>query len=192
MSDTALECAFLLRKRPDPIPHVFPLPEYLADGDRKEDYEDTKAVFQVPWMGVIAMSFSHYRKFYRTLWRGLRPVFQSAEFVASCNALCHRAEELVTELSPPPLAEVLTTKGYAPRELQNIKDMIAIFHHGNFPYVLLATMARILLEPIRKLLELNESDVIPYWALDSFGSARCGSLNTAVLRIATAFVIRVI
>ena len=49
-----------------------------------------------------------------------------------------------------------------------------------------------LLEPIRKLLESNESDVIPYWALDSFGSARCGSLNTAVLRIATAFVIRVI
>ena len=48
------------------------------------------------------------------------------------------------------------------------------------------------LEPIRKLLESNESDVIPYWALDSFGSARCGSLNTAVLRIATAFVIRVI
>ena len=52
--------------------------------------------------------------------------------------------------------------------------------------------AAALLEPIRKLLELNESDVIPYWALDSFGSARCGSLNTAVLRIATAFVIRVI
>ena len=41
-------------------------------------------------------------------------------------------------------------------------------------------------------LSSNESDVIPYWALDSFGSARCGSLNTAVLRIATAFVIRVI
>jgi hypothetical protein len=48
------------------------------------------------------------------------------------------------------------------------------------------------IEPIRKVLESNESDVIPYWALDSFGSARCGSLNTAVPRIATAFVIRVI
>ena len=146
MKGTVVERAFLLRKRPDPMPRVFPLPEYLADGDRKEDYEDTKAVFQVPWMGVVAMAFSHYRKFYRTLWRGLRPVFQSAEFVASCNALCRRAEELATELSPPSLAEALTAKGYAPRELQNIRDMIAIFHHGNFPYVLLATMARILLE----------------------------------------------
>jgi len=146
MKGTALERAVLLRKRPDRMPLVFPLPEYLADGDRKEDYEDTKAVFQVPWMGVVAMAFSHYRKFYRTLWRGLRPVFQSAEFVASCNALCRRAEELATELSPPPLTEALTAKGYAPPELQNIKNMIAIFHHGNFPYVLLATMARILLE----------------------------------------------
>lgn len=146
MNGTAIERGFLLRKRPDPIPRVFPLPEYLADGDRKQDYEDTKAVFQVPWMGVIAMSFSHYRKFYRTLWQGLRPVFQSAEFAASCDALCRRAEELATELSPPPLAEILTANGYAPRELQNIRDMIAIFHHGNFPYVLLATMARILLE----------------------------------------------
>jgi hypothetical protein len=118
----------------------------LADGDRKQVYEDTKAVFQVPWMGVIAMCFSHYPKFYRTLWRGLRPVFTSAEFATSCNALCRRAEQLATQLSPPPLAEVLTAKGYALQELQNIRNMIAIFHHGNFPYVLLATAARILLE----------------------------------------------
>jgi hypothetical protein len=36
-----------------------------------------------------------------------------------------------------------------------------------------------ILEPIRKLLESDESDVIPCWALDSLESARCGSLNTA-------------
>ncbi|MDE2284098.1 MAG: hypothetical protein KGK33_05730, partial [Hyphomicrobiales bacterium] len=45
-----------------------------------------------------------------------------------------------------------------------------------------------LLEPIRKLLESDESDVIPYSALDSLGSARCGHLNTAGPRIAAAFV----
>jgi hypothetical protein len=78
MNDIQFQSAVLLRKCPDPVPEVFPLPEYLAKGDRKEDYEDTKAVFEVPWMGVIAMAFSHYRKFYRALWLGLRPVFQSA------------------------------------------------------------------------------------------------------------------
>src|ERR1700735_3960481 len=100
MNDIRFESAPLLRKKPDPVPEVFPLPEYLAEGDRKEDYEDTKAVFQVPWMGVIAMAFSHYRKFYRTLWQSLRPAFQSAEFVATCKTLACRAEALAAELSP--------------------------------------------------------------------------------------------
>jgi hypothetical protein len=48
------------------------------------------------------------------------------------------------------------------------------------------------LEPIRKVLESDESDVIPYWALDSLERARCGSLNTALLRNAVAFVTRAI
>jgi hypothetical protein len=49
-----------------------------------------------------------------------------------------------------------------------------------------------MLEPIRKLLESDESDVIPYQARDSVESARCGNLNTAVLRIELAFVTQVI
>jgi hypothetical protein len=51
---------------------------------------------------------------------------------------------------------------------------------------------RLVLEPIRKLLESDESDVIPYQARDSVESARCGNLNTAVLRIELAFVTQVI
>jgi hypothetical protein len=145
MSDK-LRVGELVRKRPEPVPSIYPLPEYLAAGDRKDDYENTKAVLQVPWMGVVTMAFSHYRKFYRTLWPGLRPLFQSAELVACCGALRSRAEELADELSPAPLAEQLTGYGYAPRELQNIAEMIAIFHHGNFAYALLAAMARLLLE----------------------------------------------
>jgi hypothetical protein len=48
------------------------------------------------------------------------------------------------------------------------------------------------LEPIREVLESDESDVIHCWALDSRWSARCGSLNTAKLRTAVAFVTRAI
>jgi hypothetical protein len=56
-----------------------------------------------------------------------------------------------------------------------------------------ASLHFVLLEPIRKLLESDESDVIPFQALDSiWGSARCGNLNTAVPRIEAAGVIRVI
>ena len=39
---------------------------------------------------------------------------------------------------------------------------------------------KVLLEPIREVLEPDELDVIPCLALDSSGSARWGSLNTAV------------
>ena len=48
------------------------------------------------------------------------------------------------------------------------------------------------LEPIREVLESDESDVIHCWALDSLWSARCGSPNTAKLRTAVAFVTRAI
>ena len=48
------------------------------------------------------------------------------------------------------------------------------------------------LEPIREVLESNESDVIHCWALDSLESARCGSPNTALRRTAVAFVTRAI
>jgi hypothetical protein len=45
-----------------------------------------------------------------------------------------------------------------------------------------------IVEPIREVLESDESDVIHCWALDSLESARCGSQNTALRRTAVAFV----
>ncbi len=49
------------------------------------------------------------------------------------------------------------------------------------------------LEPIQEVVESDESVVILWLALDSRGgSARCGSLNIALLRTAAVFVIRVI
>src|SRR5215471_3974176 len=56
--------ANLPRLKPDPIPPLHPVPEYLADGELKARYEDMKAVLGVPWMGVVTMSFAHYRAFY--------------------------------------------------------------------------------------------------------------------------------
>ena len=50
------------------------------------------------------------------------------------------------------------------------------------------------LEPIQEVVESDESVVILWLALDSRegDSARCGSLNIALLRTAAVFVIRVI
>ena len=53
--------ANLPRLKPDPIPPLHPVPEFLAEGELKARYEDVKAVLRVPWMGVVTMSFAHYR-----------------------------------------------------------------------------------------------------------------------------------
>lgn len=122
------------------------MPEYLATGELKLRYEDMKAVLQVPWMGVVTMAFAHYRPFYDVLWNGLRPLCLSTPFVKACRELRASVEERVRELAPRPLGGALAAAGYAPREIGAIGEAVEIFSHGNFPYLLLATMARRLLE----------------------------------------------
>ena len=125
---------------------LHPVPEFLAEGELKARYEDMKAVLGVPWMGVVTMSFAHYRAFYDALWQGARPLCASRDFTDACHRLRHLVEEKVSTLGPPPLRQRLAQIGYAERELQDIDDRIEIFSDGNFPYILLATLARLLLE----------------------------------------------
>ena len=74
----------LTRLKPNPIPTIHPLPEYLAQGQRLELYRDMKQVFQVPWMGVVTMAFSHYPHFFETLWNCTRDLCASQPYVAAC------------------------------------------------------------------------------------------------------------
>ncbi len=136
----------LPRMRPAAIPEIRPLPEYLATGARKAIYDDTKAVLQVPWMGVVAMAFAHYPRFYETLWQGVRPLCMSEQFVSACRRLRALTEDAVQPLAPPAIGTRLSSLGYASREVTQIAEMIEIFSHGNFPYALMATQARLLLE----------------------------------------------
>jgi hypothetical protein len=138
--------ANLPRLKPDPIPPLDPVPEFMAEGELKARYEDMKAVFRVPWMGVVTMSFAHYRAFYDALWQGARTLCASCDFAEACHRLRHSVEEKVNALGPPPLRKRLAQIGYAQRELQEIDESIEIFSAGNFPYILLATLARLLLE----------------------------------------------
>ncbi len=136
----------LSRLYPEPTPTIHALPEYLADGALKADYEDTKRVLQVPWMGVIAMAHAHYRAFYQVLWPGLRPLAASAPFVTACQRLRAQAESAVWQLQPTGLEPALSGNGYAPREIDEIRDVIEVFSYGNFPYAMIATISRWLLE----------------------------------------------
>ena len=48
--------AKLSRLKPDPIPTIHPVPEYVADAALTAVYERTKSGLSVPWMGVVAMA----------------------------------------------------------------------------------------------------------------------------------------
>lgn len=136
----------LPRLAPDPVPDIHPLPEYLADDHRKAWYEDMKQVFQVPWMGVVTMAYAHYPSFYECLWRGARELCVSRPFVEACLENRAFVEGRVKALDPPPIGERLGAIGYAPREIEAIREIVEVFSHGNQPYVLLATITRYLLE----------------------------------------------
>lgn len=134
------------RFRPDPIATIHPIPEYLATGQSAKWYEDTKRVLQVPWMGVVTMAYAHYPTFFGELWRGLKPLCQSRHFVESFMDLRDYVEIRASELNPTSLIEPLKAMAYAPREIDAIRQINTVFSHGNQQYVLIATVARHLLE----------------------------------------------
>lgn len=136
----------LPRLKPEPVPPIHPLPEYLAEGQRLAWYDGAKQVLQVPWMGVVTMAYSHYPTFYETFWDGLRDLCASRPFVAACRDNRSFVESQVAALGPADLRDRLAGIGYAPREIENIRGMIEVFSHGNQAYVLLATASRYLLE----------------------------------------------
>jgi len=137
---------YIERLRPDPIPAIHPRPEYLASGQRAAWYEDTRRVLQVPWMGVVTMAYSHYPNFFGELWRGLKPLCESRAFVEAFLELREFVEAETAQLQPKPLVQALTDLGYAPREIDNIREMNTVFSHGNQPYVIIAAIVRHLLE----------------------------------------------
>lgn len=146
----------LPRLKPSPIPPLNPVPEYMTGEELRAVYEDTKSVLQVPWMGVVTMAFAHYPTFYRVLWSGLRDLAGSREFIDACAGLRSFAEDAVTQLSPSPMIPPLEELGYAERKIGEIRHMIEVFSHGNMPYLMIATAARLLMEGH----ELSEDEAV--------------------------------
>lgn len=136
----------LPRLKPSPLPSIHPVPEYLADAALKNVYDDMKATLQVPWMAVATMAFAHYPTFFNILWDGLRELSVSREFVEACRRLRVFVEEVASELEPRSIVPALLERGYARQEIKDIRALNGVFSHGNMPYILISTVARLLLE----------------------------------------------
>ncbi|MCB1343373.1 MAG: hypothetical protein KDK24_20370 [Pseudooceanicola sp.] len=134
------------RRKPHPVPPIHPVPDYAAGPALTQVYQDTRSVLQVPWMGVVTMAFAHYPNFWGTLWRGLRPLAQSEEFVAGIKRLRRVTESTVAAIPTRDMVAALEAAGYGEREIAEIRALVEVFSHGNMPYLLIATAARLLLE----------------------------------------------
>lgn len=134
------------RLKPDPIPVIHPVAEAEAEGALKAVYERTKTGFGVPWMGVVAMCFAHYPTFYARLWSAMEPVVGTAKFARTCTALRDDAEARAAALGPTALLPALSEVGYHAKDIEDIRTVNEIFSAGNMPYLLMATLARRLLE----------------------------------------------
>ena len=138
--------ADLPRLKPDPIPTIHPVPEFAASGARAAVYERTKKGLGVPWMGVVAMAFSHYPCFYDNLWSAMEPITGTKAFEQACQSLRDVAEREAEALEPAPLVSRLSAQGYDVQEIDDIRACNEVFSVGNMPYILMATLARLLLE----------------------------------------------
>ena len=136
----------LKRLKPIFTPEIYPIPEYLANDELLLKYTDMKTAFQVPWMGVVTMAFAHYPNFFNVLWDGFKDVAYSKEFVSECSSLRSFVENKVLDLDPINLKMCLEKKGYVETELNNIRGLLEIFSHGNMPYIMISSIARLLLE----------------------------------------------
>ena len=68
--------------------------EYAADAALADLYERTKRGLGVPWMGVVAMAFAHYRNFYDCLWQAMEPAVATQAFADACKELRIVAEQV--------------------------------------------------------------------------------------------------
>ncbi len=140
---------FIMKRiKPSKVPKITTTPEYLARGELKKLYNDTKKVLQVPWMGVVTMAFAQYIDFYKSLWLNIRPICNSKEFIDASINLRKYVEKRTLELKPTSLIKDLTLLNYNNKELDSIKNLLEIFSHGNMPYLLLSTITRLIVEDI--------------------------------------------
>ncbi len=128
---------------------IHPVPEYQDDQALGARYEEMKLAFDVPWMGVVAMVHAYHCSFCDCLWDGLREIELSSLFEAHCRELRRETETALARLpqgaAREPVANQLRAMGYDARELGEIRQTLEIFSAGNYPYLLLASVRRLLL-----------------------------------------------
>jgi hypothetical protein len=140
MLDDASKSTARVLRRPYGNIVVRPVSEHRADAGLKPVYQDLKATFGVPWVGVITQAVAHYRPFFIEAWRQFQPSALSHYFESRCDAIRLSAwEQIDSSFEVPALATRLQQIGYSDTELTQIRAILDIFDYGNPKYLVLAT-----------------------------------------------------
>ncbi len=110
--------SILERLKPDPIPAIHPMPEYLASGQRAEWYEDTKQVLQVPstqdvyediktilqlpFVNTDYRAFARWPSYFALAWKDLREKAGTKAHEHICQDCHDRVAEMVANQLPNP------------------------------------------------------------------------------------------
>jgi hypothetical protein len=140
MLNNAVKTTAQTLRRPDGSVTVRPVPEHRADAGLKPIYQDLKATFGVPWIGVITQAVAHYRPFFIEAWRQFQPSARTHYFESRCDAIRLSAwEQTGSSFDVPPLTTRLQQIGYSEAEIGQIRTVLDIFDYGNPKYLVLAT-----------------------------------------------------
>jgi hypothetical protein len=130
-------------KRPAGDVVVRPVPEHRADEELSAVYRDLKTTLGVPWVGVVTQAFAHHRPFFLDAWRQFRPTAASAFFHEASDGLRRLAwDDVAAAFDVPSQRPALEANGYSAREIEQIRDLLDLFDHGNPKYLILATVIR--------------------------------------------------
>ena len=76
----------------------------------------------------------------------MEPIAGTETFARACVDLRSHAEQVASELSPPSILPALRASGYDDWEIAEVRGCNEVFSAGNMPYLLMASLARLLLE----------------------------------------------
>ena len=134
----------LPRLKPNPIPKIAPIPSTWRSLRLRRYTKTPRRRCKFHGWASSPCPLRAIRDFTATLWGGFRELSASAQFLAACHELRQEAES--ASLSAPSILRKLHELGYTEPEISEIRALIEIFSHGNMPYLLIATAARLLLE----------------------------------------------
>ena len=121
-----------------------PVSEQEAQGAVRDIFESVKSTLRVSVVPLMFRAWARRPEFLEAVWRQLEPVLRTRAFETAADRIRERAVDLVDDLAK--LADhlpVMRAAGLSDREIEQVRDTIAVFHYVNPKLLLIAEAVRV-------------------------------------------------